>query len=203
MPMNLAQRATAARHADHAILPLFLERWSPRAMDGRALSDSDMHTLFEAARWAPSTQNEQEWRFLYARPGSPHWQTYLEILMEGNRTWCKDAGLLCLIVAAKTFAKNGKPNPVYSFDAGSAFMSIALQGAALGLVVHGMAGFEQDKARRELAVPRVICHRSNVRGRVSGGSGKFARSAAGARTTLAAAAHAGIDCGRQICVLIR
>lgn len=141
------------RRADHPILPLFVERWSPRAMDGRPLSDADTHLLFEAARWAPSTSNEQEWRFLYARPGSAHWQTYLDVLMEGNRVWCKDAGLLCVIIAAKTFARNGKPNPVYSFDAGSAFMSIALQGAAAGMVVHGMAGFEYDKARAALAIP--------------------------------------------------
>ncbi|MGC4003017.1 MAG: nitroreductase family protein [Pirellulales bacterium] len=141
------------RQAEHPILPLFVQRWSPRAMDGRALTDADMHTLFEAARWAPSTQNEQEWRFLYARPGSAHWATYLEILMEGNRVWCKDAGLLCVILAAKTFAKNGKPNPVYAFDAGAAFMSIALQAAAQGLVAHGMAGFDKDKARTELSVP--------------------------------------------------
>lgn len=143
------------RHADHPILPLFVERWSPRAMDGRPLSDADLHLLFEAARWAPSTSNEQEWRFLYARPGSPHWQTYLELLMDGNRVWCKDAGLLCVIIAAKSFARNGKPNPVYSFDAGSAFMSIALQGASMGLVVHGMAGFEYDKARAALAIPEA------------------------------------------------
>lgn len=153
--MSLAQMGTSARQAEHPILPLFLERWSPRAMDGRALADAELHTLFEAARWAPSTSNEQEWRFLYARPGSEHWATYLEILAEGNRVWCKNAGLLCVIVAAKTFARNGKPNPVYSFDCGSAFMSIALQGAALGLVVHGMAGFDADKARRELGVPET------------------------------------------------
>jgi nitroreductase len=153
VPQHSSQQGPGERRADHPILPLFLQRWSPRAMEGRALAAAEMHSLFEAARWAPSTSNEQEWRFLYARPGSEHWQTYLDILVEGNRVWCVNAGLLCVIVAAKTFARNGKPNPVYSFDAGSAFMSIALQGASLGLVVHGMAGFDQDKARTALEVP--------------------------------------------------
>lgn len=142
-----------ARHADHPIEPLFLKRWSPRAMDGKPLSDAHTHSLFEAARWAPSTSNEQEWRFLYARPGTPHWDTFLSLLAEGNRVWCKDAGLLCVILAAKTFQRNGKPNPVYSFDAGSAFMSLSLQGAAMDLVVHGMAGFDFDKARAALSIP--------------------------------------------------
>ena len=113
-------------------------------------------SLFEAARWAPSTMNEQEWRFLYARPGSPQWETFLELLVEGNRSWCKQAGLLCVILAAKNFAKNGKPNPVYSFDAGSAFMSLSLQGASMGLVVHGMAGFDRDAARSRLKVPETF-----------------------------------------------
>jgi len=143
----------AERHAEHPIEPLFLKRWSSRAMDGRPLSDVHTFTLFEAARWAPSTSNEQEWRFLFARPGSEHWQTYLDLLMEGNRIWCKNAGLLCVVIGHKIFARNSKPNPVYSFDCGSAFMSLALQGAAMGLVVHGMAGFEFEKARTSLNVP--------------------------------------------------
>ena len=86
-------------------------------------------------------------------PGTPHWDTFLGLLAEGNRVWCKDAGLLCVIISHKFFARNNKPNPVYSFDAGSAFMSIALQGAAMDLVVHGMAGFDYDKARTALAIP--------------------------------------------------
>jgi nitroreductase len=149
----MADHPDAPRKADHPIEELFLRRWSPRAMDGRPLSDTDLLSLFEAARWAPSTSNEQEWRFLYARPGTPHWETFLNLLMEGNRVWCKNAGMLCVIIASKQFARNGKPNPVYSFDCGSAFMSIALQGAAMNLVVHGMAGFEYDKARTALNIP--------------------------------------------------
>lgn len=149
----MADTAPQPRKADFPINELFIRRWSPRAMDGRPLSDEHTHTLFEAARWAPSTGNEQEWRFLFARPGTPHWETFLNLLAEGNRVWCKNAGMLCVILAAKAFARNGKPNPVYSFDAGSAFMSIALQGSTMGVVVHGMAGFDYDKARSALNVP--------------------------------------------------
>jgi nitroreductase len=141
------------RQADHPIEPLFLKRWSPRAMSGEPLTDDEMRSLFEAARWAPSTYNEQEWRFLYARRDTPQWPTFFDLLMEANQTWCAQAALLVVVLAHKVFARNGKPNPVYLFDAGAAFENLALQGAAMGLVVHGMAGFDFDKARATLNVP--------------------------------------------------
>jgi nitroreductase len=117
------------------------------------LSDEEIFTLFEAARWAPSTYNEQEWRFLYARRETPQWQTFFDLLVEGNQAWCSRAALLAVIVAHKVFAKNGKPNPVHLFDSGCAFENLALQGTAMGLVVHGMQGFDFDKARAVLKVP--------------------------------------------------
>jgi nitroreductase len=141
------------RKADHPILDLFLRRWSPRAMTGEALSDEELLTLFEAARWAPSTYNEQEWRFLYARNGSPRWPAFFGLLTEANQAWCKNAAVLLVVLSKKTFARNGKPNPVNSFDAGAAFENLALQSAHMGLVCHGMAGFNQSKARAELRVP--------------------------------------------------
>lgn len=141
------------RQADHPIEPLFVERWSPRAMSSEPLSDGEILTLFEAARWAPSTYNEQEWRFLYAKRETPQWPTIFELLVEGNQAWCKNAALLSVIVAHKVFAHNGKPNPVHLFDVGAAFENIALQATAMGLVVHGMQGFDFDKARTSLKVP--------------------------------------------------
>jgi nitroreductase len=133
------------RKADYQVESLFLRRWSP--------SDAEMRTLFEAARWAPSTYNEQEWRFLYARRDTPLWPVFFDLLVEGNREWCRNAGLLVVILAHKVFSRNGKPNPVHLFDSGCAFENLALQGAAMGLVVHGMQGFDFDKARTALSVP--------------------------------------------------
>jgi nitroreductase len=141
------------RKPDHAIEPLFLRRWSPRAMSGEALSEKELLTLFEAARWAPSTYNEQEWRFLYARREGEHWQTFFELLMEANQAWCHKAGVLVVVLSHRVFQRNGKPNPVHTFDSGAAFENLALQGSAMGLVVHGMAGFDRDKARAALRVP--------------------------------------------------
>lgn len=147
------KNGTEHRKADHPIEDIFLKRWSPRAMSGEPLTDAQIKTLFEAARWAPSTQNEQEWRFLYARRDTPHWQAFFDLLAEGNRAWCSKAAMLVVIAGHKVFKRNGKPNPVHVFDCGNAFENLALQGAAMDLVVHGMAGFDFDKARTALAIP--------------------------------------------------
>jgi nitroreductase len=141
------------RVPEHPIETLFVARWSPRAMTGEPLSDEEIRTLFEAARWAPSTYNEQEWRFLYARRDTPQWPLLFDLLVEGNQAWCKDAAILCVILTHKVFTKNGKPNPVHLFDSGCAFENLALQGTIMGLVVHGMQGFDFDKARTALNVP--------------------------------------------------
>lgn len=151
--MNAISNAADARHPDYPIEPLLYRRWSPRAMTGEPLTDEEMLTLFEAARWAPSTYNEQEWRFLYAKRETPHWDTLFGLLTGGNQLWCANAGMLVVILAHKVFTKTGKPNPVHLFDCGAAFENLALQGTAMGLVVHGMAGFDFERARTDLLVP--------------------------------------------------
>ena len=145
--------AGEVRNPDHAIEPLFVKRWSPRAMSGEPLAESEMMRLFEAARWAPSTYNEQEWQFLYARRDTEQFKLFMGLLVDANQAWCANAALLCVVLSRTTFARNGKPNPVNVFDSGSAFENLALQGAAMGLVVHGMSGFDYDRARAELGVP--------------------------------------------------
>lgn len=157
--MSNLPNAEQVRKADYPIEPLFIRRWSPRAMSGEALTDEEINRCFEAARWAPSTYNEQEWRFLYARRDTPHWQSFFDLLMDANKAWCKNAAVLCVVIARKTFTRNGKPNPVHVFDAGSAWENLALQAAAMGLVSHGMAGFDFDKARTALKVPNefAVC----------------------------------------------
>jgi nitroreductase len=143
----------ASRKPDHPIERLFLLRWSPRAMSGAPLAEAQLLSLLEAARWAPSTYNEQEWRYLYARRDTAGWALFLDLLLPANQAWCRNAAVLLVVLSKKTFTRNGKPNPVHTFDAGASFENLALQGAALGLVVHGMAGFDRARARRELEVP--------------------------------------------------
>ena len=141
------------RSAEFPISDIFLRRWSPRAMSGEPLSNTELMTLFEAARWAPSSYNEQEWRFLYARRNSDQWAAFFDLLAEANQTWCANAAALIVVLSHKVFERNGKPNRVHTFDAGAAFENLALQGAVMGLVVHGMAGFDQIAARETLNVP--------------------------------------------------
>ncbi len=141
------------RKPQHPIEPIFWRRWSPRAMSGEPISRAELMSLFEAARWAPSTYNEQEWRFLYAtRDGAP-WKTFFDLLLPANQAWCGRAAVLMVVVSHKVFSKNNKPNPVHTFDAGAAFENLCLQGSHMGLVVHGMAGFDNEKARASLKVP--------------------------------------------------
>lgn len=141
------------RDPDHPIDPQFVRRWSPRAMSGEPLANGELMTLFEAARWAPSTYNEQEWRFLYGLRDTPHWQSFFDLLADGNKAWCHAAAVLVVVLSHRVFARNGKPNPVHTFDAGAAFENLALQGSLMGLVVHGMQGFDYAAAASTLGVP--------------------------------------------------
>lgn len=144
---------TQFRTPDHHILDVFPKRWSPRAMSGEPVAREEFMRLLEAARWAPSSYNEQPWRYIYAFRDTAHWSTLFNLLMEANQVWAKDAGVLALIVSKSTFTMNGNANAVHVFDAGSSWQSLALQGITQGLVVHGMAGFDWDRARRDLSIP--------------------------------------------------
>lgn len=141
------------RHPEFPVEPLIINRWSPRAMSGEPITDGELMSLFEAARWAPSTYNEQEWRFLYARRDTPHWGSFFGLLVEANQVWCQNAAVLIVIASHSVFTRNGQPNPVHTFDAGAAFQNLALQGTSMGLVVHGMAGFDYAKAQALLRIP--------------------------------------------------
>lgn len=141
------------RTPDHPVNAIFPNRWSPRAMSGAPIARETLMTLFEAARWSPSSYNNQPWRFIYALRDSEVWSRFLDLLIPANQVWCEQAGALVVIASKKTFDHNGQPSVSHSFDAGSAWMSLALQGSILGLVVHGMGGFDYDKAREVVGIP--------------------------------------------------
>jgi nitroreductase len=138
-----------------AIDPMFTARWSPRAFDGRPLTDEELLTLLEAARWAPSCFNAQPWRFAYALQGSEHWAPLFDTLVEGNQAWTRQAGALIAVIARTEFEHNDRPSPTHAFDAGAAWMSLALQARRMGLFAHGMLGFDQEKLRSALQVPEL------------------------------------------------
>ncbi len=136
--------------------PLFVERWSPRAFDATPVSEDDLATLFEAARWAPSSFNVQPWRFLYAHRDTPDWARMLGVLVPFNQLWAKQAGLLVLALSDTLMTgPDGatKPSHSHSFDVGAAWALLALQATRLGLAAHGMTGVDFDAARTAFAVP--------------------------------------------------
>jgi len=132
---------------------LFLERWSPRAMSGEMVEDSDLQALFEAARWAPSSYNEQPWRFIFALKNTPEWHTFFDLLVPFNQEWCQNASVL-VVLCSKIGSDHGGINTTHSFDTGAAWQNLALQGHLKGLVVHGMGGFDHQKARTQLHIPQ-------------------------------------------------
>jgi nitroreductase len=140
------------RKRENAVDEIFINRWSPRAMSAEALDEATLRTLLEAARWAPSSNNNQPWRFIYARRDTPHWERFFNLLDEGNQNWAINAAVLMVVVSKATF-DSGKPSRTHSFDTGAAWLSLALQGSMKGLVVHGMQGFSYERAQKELQVP--------------------------------------------------
>lgn len=140
------------RKSEYDISPLILNRWSPRAMSGEVLTDEEFMPLFEAARWAPSSFNNQHWRFVYAKKDTKYWNDFFDLLGEWNQGWCKNAALLVIVISKKTFDMNGNPARTHSFDTGAAGENLALEGLGRGLVVHGMEGFDYDKAKKLLGL---------------------------------------------------
>jgi nitroreductase len=147
-------KGSEIRKPDYPIDSLFIDRWSPRAMSGEGISEEVLLTLFEAARWAPSSYNNQPWRILYARRDTTHWPLFFDLLVDFNKTWAKQAAALLVFISKTTFDHNGEPSVTHSFDTGAAWQNFALQASLKRLVVHGMEGFDYARARTMLNVPR-------------------------------------------------
>ena len=135
------------------IAELFTSRWSPRAMNGQPVSQTQVNALVEAARWAPSCFNAQPWRFAAVLRDSDSWDSSFTTLLEGNQAWVNQAGALIAVISRREYEHNGKPAATHQFDAGAAWMSLALQAQAMGLVAHAMQGFDPERARAVFAVP--------------------------------------------------
>lgn len=144
------------RTTEYPIDDIFLKRHSPRAMSGEKISEEELMTLFDAARWAPSAFNIQPWRFIYAMRDTPEFETLFSFLVQFNKDWCKNAGALVVTISRKTSINpkgQTKDNPTHSFDTGSAWENLALQANIMGLVAHGMNGFDYKLAKEKLGIP--------------------------------------------------
>lgn len=145
-------RGSDLREPEYPVDRLFLDRWSPRAMSGEEVSEEELMILLEAARWAPSSGNNQPWRILYARRNTQHWQLFFDLLTDSNKVWNTNSAVLLVMISKNTF-ENGQPARTHSYDTGAAWENIALQGNIKGYVVHGMQGFDYERARTFLNVP--------------------------------------------------
>lgn len=147
--LEVSKRASTVAGVEENIL----RRWSPRAFSDRPISGDDLKKLFEAARWAASSYNEQPWRFLVGRKGDDTYRKIFDSLVEFNQGWAKTAPVLMVSVGRKTFAHNGTPNHYALHDTGAATAYLSLQAAALGMHTHSMGGFDQEKIRKAFAIP--------------------------------------------------
>jgi nitroreductase len=139
---------------DYPIEETLSRRWSPRAFSDRAVEPDKLRRLFEAARWAPSSFNEQPWSFIVTTKEKPEeYEQLLSCLIEKNQQWAKLAPVLMVSVAKLNFEKTGKPNRHAYHDVGMAMGSLLVEATATGLFVHQMAGFSVEKVREAYGVP--------------------------------------------------
>jgi nitroreductase len=136
--------------------PLLAERWSPRGFDrAHELGDQALTALLEAARWAPSAQNSQPWRFLVTRRGEQAHTRLFAALAPGNQVWAGKASAL-ILVAARTAGDDGQPHPWALYDTGQAVAALVTQAQADGLAVHQMGGFDTGAVRAEFGLDDTL-----------------------------------------------
>jgi nitroreductase len=134
-------------------------RWSPRGYDAnKAVSQTQIISLLEAARWAPSCFGDEPWRFIVwdKNQDAAAWEKAFDCIVPGNQTWAKDAPVLILICANTLFSHNQKPNRWANYDTGAAAVSLCLQATSMGLATHQMGGFDGEKARAAFGIPEQI-----------------------------------------------
>jgi nitroreductase len=137
----------------HIVAESIKNRRSVRAYENKPIKPAQIHSLFEAARWAPSSANEQPWMYIYATKDQTElWQKLFSFLNEGNQRWAKNAPLLIVSFARKNFTGNGKPNGYALYDLGAANSFMSLEAVELGLQLRQMGGYSQGLAREGLNI---------------------------------------------------
>jgi len=147
---------TRERLSRYDVDELILQRSSPRSMTGDSISEEELMTLFDAARWAPSSFNRQPWNFVYAQRASPYWDSFFEALSDANKVWCAKAAVLVVLVSNQYDPENPEQKfETASFDCGAAWENLSLQAVQDDLVVHGMEGFDKNAIAQ---IVRVAAH---------------------------------------------
>ncbi|MBT2217622.1 nitroreductase family protein [Virgibacillus dakarensis] len=142
----------AFRKASYDIDPIYVNRWSPRSFLDKEVPEDILHSVFEAARWAPSAANIQPWRFVTARKQTDR-ERFLTFINEGNVAWCKKAPVLIAVISKTDSETTGGHNQAHAFDTGTAWGYLALEAFRKGLITHAMGGFDREKAKEVLNIP--------------------------------------------------
>jgi nitroreductase len=134
--------------------PIIKKRWSPRAFSQEMISNNILERIFEAGRWAPSSSNDQPWRFVVGVKGDRTWQMIWDTLVDFNQKWAKHAPVLALTIGKTISDKQNKPSNIYQYDVGQSISYITFQAMAEGVFVHQMGGLDVQKAAELFKVPR-------------------------------------------------
>ncbi len=153
MPVDLDRNKTARTR--FPIAKNIAQRWSPCSFRPDSLTTEQIGSLFEAARWAASSFNDQPWRFVYAVKSEnlSGFNRILGTLMDRNQAWAREAGMLAIVCASTVSKRTGKPNPKAIYDTGQAVANLSTQATTMGLHVHQMGGFSADASRKVLDIP--------------------------------------------------
>lgn len=138
---------------DYPILETLKQRWSPRAFTEKPVEKEKVLSLLEAARWAPSSMNEQPWRFIVGIKGHPAWKHIYKSLVEWNQRWAANAPVLIINLAKKTFTYKGRPNATYAYDTGQAVAMMITEAVNQGLITHQIGGFSPEKVTELFGIP--------------------------------------------------
>jgi nitroreductase len=139
---------------DYPIHELLRKRWSPRAFDSRPIEPAKLKSILEAARWAPSSYNEQPWALIVAtKDQATDFARILDCFVDFNKGWASGAPVVMLTVSHKTFDKNGNENRHAFHDVGLMMANLSVQATAEGIAVHQMAGILPDKAKELFGIP--------------------------------------------------
>ena len=141
------------RTPNHPIEPILLNRYSSYDFADKQITEPELLTILEAARWAPSSYNNQLWHFAYATKNDPHWSEFLALLLEANQKWAKDTSALIATFSRTHNTHNGNAHQTHALEAGMALQNLMIQAASLGYSAHSMGGFDQGKASNYFNIP--------------------------------------------------
>lgn len=138
------------------IHPIIASRWSPRAYSSKPVPTDIIQRLFEASRWAPSSSNDQEWRYIIGFKGDDTHKNIFKTMVEFNQLWAGEAPLLVLVCGQTISAKTGKPSSIYAYDVGQSVALLSIQAMHEGLFVHQIGGFDKAMARELFELPAEV-----------------------------------------------